>query len=1087
MGKRKSTGSQSHDQPKRNRKSTQQNNNDSSDEDEGANSSGVNLSSDFNSALDLSTRSGKILTVKLRNFMCHANLTVDFNARTNLLIGQNGSGKSAILTALIIGLGSKANATNRSSSIKELIKSGESSATIEVHISNDGSDAYEYEKYGSRIVVVRQIAASGSSTYKLKSASGSVISTSRADLLKLILYMNIQVDNPVCVMTQDASRGFLRDSNPKKRYELFLKATQLDVIIEKLDGCLQQVNTAKAKFKSQQRQHVNYLEAQKKAHEKLNQFKSMEPLKKETNRYKCERAWLSVVNEEEFIQNVNTEFENARQKKDKTDQELAKLNVNDSDMNEQNAQLNGEIEQLQQSIVAEQRKLDAEKTNFRRANEQIEDNVRTVKKLEAKMAKVQETIATLEDSIQSELNSNKNQIDEMKQANEAKLKELNKKKDEFESILKTHRRELEIFANTRAKCQGQLEVAKKNQNKLSEEKKNVETRLRHMHASPKENLRSYGENMVKLVEILEQYFKRGKFKKMPIGPIANHIEVKNASHRQYVEDALGNILMGFCVDNSDDLSTFREVLRKMNQPQFNVPIICAPFIGRQYNVTGKCVEADDKTARLMDLIVADNPVAMNCLIDHCNIETILFTSSFEYATHITSKKENVPQNLSKVILTKPYSEYFPAPAYRSYAKVSRPSRNLRVNAADREKAYQNDLQDINEKIDAAKAEIQQIESKVKENIKLGDERRKHIAEVDANLRMLNLEVTEIESIEYPQEADVEVMQNEVTEQSKILTSLQTEYETEQGKVDELNVAIREVKAKILEIRRQIQSFESEIQAKQKSKDDLSENLTKRDTMIAYHQKQKKHLTEAMIKYEKELEKLREKLGRLEATALKVGSRIDVKHTEEQLAKLIKKNELKLNAVSTSNESLESVTRQAQEADEIVTRSDDLIKILGSTLKMIHSSVRMRMANVSKLKQFMVTRTALYFTAIMKLRDIDGTLNFDNDAGTLDIQVVPRDKDCANAVSKTTNLSGGERSYTTVAFLLSLWSCVDHPFYFLDEYDVFTDQVNRMFMTKLLLNEAEKKPLQYTFLTPQDTSEIKPAKDLSILRLENPNR
>lgn len=93
----------------------------------------------------------------------------------------------------------------------DLIKSGESSATIEVHISNDGSDAYEHEKYGNRIIVIRQIAASGSSTYKLKNAMGTVVSTSRAELLKLILYMNIQVDNPVCVMTQDASRGFLRE------------------------------------------------------------------------------------------------------------------------------------------------------------------------------------------------------------------------------------------------------------------------------------------------------------------------------------------------------------------------------------------------------------------------------------------------------------------------------------------------------------------------------------------------------------------------------------------------------------------------------------------------------------------------------------------------------------------------------------------------------------------------------------------------------------------------------------------------------------------------------------------------------------
>lgn len=112
-----------------------------------------------------------------------------------------------------------------------------------------------------------------------------------------------------------------------------------------------------------------------------------------------------MVNEEEFIQNVNTEYENTRKKKEHSDQELAKCNVNDNDMNEQNAQLNEEIQQLQQAIVTEQRKLDVEKTNYRRTMEQINDNERTVKKLGAKMAKVQETIATLEESIQSELSS----------------------------------------------------------------------------------------------------------------------------------------------------------------------------------------------------------------------------------------------------------------------------------------------------------------------------------------------------------------------------------------------------------------------------------------------------------------------------------------------------------------------------------------------------------------------------------------------------------------------------------------------------------------------------------------------------------
>lgn len=212
----------------------------------------------------------------------------------------------------------------------------------------------------------------------------------------------------------------------------------------------------------------------------------------------------------------------------------------------------------------------------------------------------------------------------------------------------------------------------------------IQTQLGLMNASPKENLKQYGDMMVKLVETLDQYFKRGKFQKMPIGPIANHVEVKDSTYRQFVEDTLGGILMAFCVDNANDLATFREITKKLSFTA-PVPVICSPFIDRQFDVSSKCVHSDNHTIRLMDLIVADSPVVMNCLIDQCSIETILFTKSFDYATHITSKKENVPSNLSKVILLEPYSEYFPAPAYRSYAKTSRPSRNLRVNKADREK------------------------------------------------------------------------------------------------------------------------------------------------------------------------------------------------------------------------------------------------------------------------------------------------------------------------------------------------------------------------------------------------------------------
>ncbi|XP_058980598.1 structural maintenance of chromosomes protein 6-like [Musca domestica] len=101
-------------------------------------------------------------------------------------------------------------------------------------------------------------------------------------------------------------------------------------------------------------------------------------------------------------------------------------------------------------------------------------------------------------------------------------------------------------------------------------------------------------------------------------------------------------------------------------------------------------------------------------------------------------------------------------------------------------------------------------------------------------------------------------------------------------------------------------------------------------------------------------------------------------------------------------------------------------------------------------------------------------------------MIPRDHN-KNAVSDTKSLSGGERSYSTVAFLISLWSCVDHPFYFLDEYDVFTDEVNREYMTRLLIDEGRKRPLrQYSFLTPQDMA-LMSEDFIKILRLGEPER
>lgn len=76
-------------------------------------------------AENLPADNGIIETVTCTNFMCHKFLEISLGPLINFIIGHNGSGKSAVLTAITICLGGKATATNRGQSLKSFIKEGE--------------------------------------------------------------------------------------------------------------------------------------------------------------------------------------------------------------------------------------------------------------------------------------------------------------------------------------------------------------------------------------------------------------------------------------------------------------------------------------------------------------------------------------------------------------------------------------------------------------------------------------------------------------------------------------------------------------------------------------------------------------------------------------------------------------------------------------------------------------------------------------------------------------------------------------------------------------------------------------------------
>lgn len=134
-------------------------------------------------------------------------------------------GKSAILAGIAVGLGGKAIATGRGTGVTSLIQEGKkyawfsssfssfekfasyvpfhlSKAEVTVILRNKGEKAYKHEVFGDKIIVVRTITSRGASSYKIKSASGKVISTTKGELDTICDYLDIRVDNPISILTQ---------------------------------------------------------------------------------------------------------------------------------------------------------------------------------------------------------------------------------------------------------------------------------------------------------------------------------------------------------------------------------------------------------------------------------------------------------------------------------------------------------------------------------------------------------------------------------------------------------------------------------------------------------------------------------------------------------------------------------------------------------------------------------------------------------------------------------------------------------------------------------------------------------------------
>ncbi|KAL8596957.1 hypothetical protein ACOMHN_027903 [Nucella lapillus] len=124
----------------------------------------------------------------------------------------------------------------------------------------------------------------------------------------------------------------------------------------------------------------------------------------------------------------------------------------------------------------------------------------------------------------------------------------------------------------------------------------------------------------------------------------------------------------------------------------------------------------------------------------------------------------------------------------------------------------------------------------------------------------------------------------------------------------------------------------------------------------------------------------------------------------------------------------------------------------------------------QFKRMIALRVKYFFIVMLSHRQYTGRMTFNHDHQCLEMWVAPTEDSEVNSDLKS--LSGGERSFSTVCFILSLWNAMESPFRCLDEFDVYMDLVNRRISMDMMLqmtrNQTNK---QFIFLTPQDMSQL----------------
>ncbi|WVZ78858.1 hypothetical protein U9M48_026506 [Paspalum notatum var. saurae] len=140
---------------------------------------------------------GNIIEIELCNFMTYDRLVCRPGSRLNLVVGPNGSGKSSLVCAIALGLAGDPKILGRASSVRAFVKRGEVAGHVKITLRGDTPD--------DKICITRKIDTNNKSDWLLNGAT-----VPKKEIIDIIEKFNIQVNNLTQFLPQDRVSEFAK-------------------------------------------------------------------------------------------------------------------------------------------------------------------------------------------------------------------------------------------------------------------------------------------------------------------------------------------------------------------------------------------------------------------------------------------------------------------------------------------------------------------------------------------------------------------------------------------------------------------------------------------------------------------------------------------------------------------------------------------------------------------------------------------------------------------------------------------------------------------------------------------------------------